>query len=145
MNSRLRLVTPVPPKSDFDDGEMTITLVLPRACIGQPITVTLAQSSTPPRNAPAMSQTRHLPPPMPMATTHEEFELDLDSPEIISVGRASGAPLPTDLQAVAIDQRDRLALDDADGEIELDLDSPEVIAVFYDNLRPIEAPTRKAA
>ena len=141
MNARLRLVTPVPQTTDFDDSDMTITLVVPRACIGQPITVTLERSGPP-----ARPRVLEAPRPEP-----EEIELDLDSPEIISVARLGGAPLPMQLQAVALDQLD-LQPDfvNDEGEIELDLDSPEIVAVFYDNLRPMEPtvsvqPTRKAA
>ena len=142
MNARLRLLTPIPQTHDFEDGDMTITLVVPRACIGQPITVKL-EHATPPQRPHVLESPRHEQP--------EEFELDLDSPEIISVARITGAPLPTQLQAIALDQLDsRHDFVNDEGEIELDLDSPEIVAVFYDNLRPIEPtvslqPTRKAA
>jgi hypothetical protein len=156
VNQRLRLVTPVP-QSDYEEGDMTITLVVPRACIGQPITVTLQPALRPvPANVEEEISFAGLDEEISFAGMGDEtsfagmgddetaeIELDLDSPEVISVGRAtSGAPLPMQLTAVSLDHMASHADDDV---IELDLDSPEIVAVFYDDLMPWAAPARKAA
>ena len=148
MNQRLRLVTPVP-QSDYEEGDMTITLVVPRACIGQPITVTLQPALRP---VPAMVEDEISFAGLGDETSFAgiddeeetaEIQLDLDSPEIVSVSRVTtGAPLPMELTAVSLDHMASHADDDV---IELDLDSPEIVAVFYDDLMPWAAPARKAA